>query len=134
MMFLLVLNEVLLNYLAKIKLRYQGRDRSILRFINGTALTTTIGLLAGITLDFFSEELLLKDLKAGFSQIFLIILLPPILFESAINMETGPFFKNFGTIQLYAVFGTLLACFVTGTLLFTVGWMGIATVFIINIK
>lgn len=67
MMFLLVLNEVLLNYLAKIKLRYQGRDRSILRFINGTALTTTIGLLAGITLDFFSEELLLKDLKAGFT-------------------------------------------------------------------
>lgn len=65
-MFLLVLNEILLNYLAKIKMRHLGRI-NILRFINGTSLTTTIGLLAGILLDAMSEELLLKDLKAGFS-------------------------------------------------------------------
>lgn len=126
-MFLLVLNEVILNQFAKLKMRYSGRF-GFLRYINGTSITTTIGLLAGILLDSISEDLLLKDLKVGFSQIFLIILLPPILFESAINMETGPFFKNFGTINLYAVLGTLLACFVTGIIIFTVGWIGLATV------
>lgn len=41
-------------------------------------------------------------------------------------METAPFFKNFGTINLYAVFGTIIACFITGTLMFVVGWMGLA--------
>ena len=61
-MFLLVLNEILLNYLTKIKMRHQ-----FLKYLNGTALTTTIGLLAGVLLDSMSEELLLQDLKAGFS-------------------------------------------------------------------
>jgi NhaP-type Na+/H+ or K+/H+ antiporter len=41
-------------------------------------------------------------------------------------METGPFFKNFGTINLYAVFGTLISCFITGILLFSAGWCGLA--------
>lgn len=64
----------------------------------------------------------------------MIILLPPILFESAINMETGPFFKNFGTINLYAIFGTLIATFITGSMMFVVGWIGIATVYDIQYK
>jgi sodium/hydrogen exchanger 8 len=123
-MFLLVLNEVLLNWFAKLRLHYSRFW--VLRLISPTAITTTLGLLAGLTLDSMSQELLLHDLKAGFSQIFLIVLLPPILFESAINMETAPFFKNFGTINLYAVFGTLIATFITGLLLFVVGWLGLA--------
>jgi hypothetical protein len=54
-----------------------------------------------------------------------------MLFESAINMETSSFFRNFGTINLYAILGTFLACFITGVVIFIPGWIGISTVFII---
>ena len=44
-------------------------------------------------------------------------------------MEPGPFFRNFGTINMYAVFGTLMAIFITGSMIFVAGNMGLATKF-----
>jgi hypothetical protein len=46
-------------------------------------------------------------------------------------METSSFFRNFGTINLYAILGTFLACFITGVVIFIPGWIGISTVIII---
>jgi len=38
------------------------------------------------------SNLIIGEYRSGFSEFFLIILLPPILFESAINMEKALFF------------------------------------------
>ena len=47
-----------------------------------------IGLLAGCLLKYGTHENLTDNLKNSFSDIFLVILLPPIIFESAINMDS----------------------------------------------
>ena len=42
------------------------------------------------------------------------MLLPIIIFESGYNMQTkGVFFKNIGTILIYAIFGTLFSVLLT---------------------
>lgn len=46
-----------------------------------------IGLIAGGFLNYVSDNSLILEFQTSFSDLFLIILLPPILFESAINME-----------------------------------------------
>lgn len=43
----------------------------------------------------------------------MILLLPPIIFESGYNLEQGPFFKNIGTIIMYSFLGTFIAIIIT---------------------
>jgi hypothetical protein len=47
-----------------------------------------LGLAAGALLNFVIQGSVYNDLKSSFSDVFLIILLPPIIFESAISMES----------------------------------------------
>ena len=92
-LFLLVANEITQTFLSKLKNRY-----SFLRYLQPTSITTLIGffffffmkkqyfigflgVLAGIFLKYAGFSIVLKDIKAGFSDFFLIVLLPPILFE-----------------------------------------------------
>lgn len=57
-------------------------------------------------------------------------------------MEKKSFFKNFGSILTFAIFGTALAAIVTAMLMFVVGLLGITIVrknktlflFFLNIK
>jgi NhaP-type Na+/H+ or K+/H+ antiporter len=41
----------------------------------------------------------------------MLLLLPPIIFESGYNMDKKPFFRNFGTIMLFSFLGTFIAIF-----------------------
>ena len=70
-----------------------------------------------------------NTIKSSFEPLFMIILLPPILFESALNMKKKPFFKNIGSIILFAFAGTLIAIFVTGVLMWMIGAVGYGKVF-----
>ena len=42
-------------------------------------------------------------------------------------MEKKSFFKNFGSILMFAIFGTALAAIITSLLIYLAGFMGIAT-------
>jgi len=59
---------------------------------------------------------LILEIKNTFPDFFTLILLPPIIYESAIN-TTRPFYKNFGSILLYAVLGTLIAAIFTSSII-----------------
>ncbi|CAD8098143.1 unnamed protein product [Paramecium primaurelia] len=113
MLTLLVINEVLTNYWMN--------NRYLKNYLNNTIITALIGIAAGLFLLFIDKSSLLQEYRQGFSQFFLIVLLPPILFESSINMEKALFFQNFGSIVMFAVIGTLIATFVTAFSLQLVG-------------
>ena len=49
-------------------------------------------------------------------EIFFLVLLPPIIFESAYNLRSRKFFANLDAILLLAVYGTLTATILTGIL------------------
>ena len=53
--------------------------------------------------------------------------MPPILFESAINMERALFFKNIGSILAFAIIGTLISTITTSFLTYAVGYTGLVT-------
>ncbi|CAD8143106.1 unnamed protein product [Paramecium octaurelia] len=119
---LLVFNELLLQTIATKKLKYP-----YLKYINDTIITTSIGLITGYILTFSkSGKDITTTMKMGFSQLFLIILLPPILFESAIHMDSVTFFEHFGTINIYAIFGTIISMIITSFFIFICGLLGLA--------
>nr|XP_042898675.1 sodium/hydrogen exchanger 8-like [Parasteatoda tepidariorum] len=52
---------------------------------------------------------------------FFLFMLPPIIYESAYNLNKGNFFKNIGSILVFAIIGTGMSAFTIGGCLF---WLG----------
>lgn len=67
----------------------------------------------------------LKDVVSFNSELFFLILLPPIIFESGYNMNKRVFFAHFGSIAAYAIAGTLISTTVVGVGLWAVSVSGI---------
>ncbi|KRX09063.1 hypothetical protein PPERSA_01950 [Pseudocohnilembus persalinus] len=118
MLSLLLLNEIALQKLNKYKQKYPR----CFDYVQATQVTTLIGFFAGFILNLTDIINIREVMKEGFSSFFLIVLLPPILYESAINMEREFFYKNFGSILIFAVFGTLIASLSTAFLMYIVSF------------
>lgn len=63
----------------------------------------------------------------------MIVLLPPILYESAINMERKHFFRNFGSILTLAIAGTIIATLITSIITYWLALTGIVENFTLNV-
>jgi hypothetical protein len=57
------------------------------RWLQEAGLTTIIGLAAGLVLLIFNGSLEMFNLNKHFSNLFMLLLLPPIIFESGYNMQ-----------------------------------------------
>ncbi len=80
-----------------------------------------IGVIAGAIFHSFAggSNKTLDELAAFMKfnkEIFFMVLLPPIIFESAYNLRSRKFFSNLDAILLLAVYGTLTATILTGVL------------------
>jgi sodium/hydrogen exchanger 8 len=62
------------------------------------------------------------------SDIFYFMLLPPIIFEAGYTVEKQHFFRNLGTVVLFAVFGTLVSTFVVGYMTYSAAYWGLINV------
>lgn len=91
------------------------------KYLQEAGLTVLIGMLIGACLSLLSVEAYVTDLSNHFSNIFMILLLPPIIFESGYNMKKKYFFKNIGTVLLYAFVGTFIAIFTSAVGFYYVG-------------
>ena len=78
-------------------------------------------MIAGGLLKLLSVEDYMTKLSTHFGNLFMIILLPPIIFESGYNMNKQPFFKNFGTVLAYSFLGTFIAIFTSSVGFYLVG-------------
>ena len=81
------------------------------------AAVSTSGLLPGL------GPVVVK-LRGSFPNLFFVMLLPPIIFESGFSLDKASFFSNFGAICLYALLGTFLSCGVVGGVVWLMGLSG----------
>jgi sodium/hydrogen exchanger 8 len=88
------------------------------KYLQEAGLTTLIGMLAGLLLKGVKATKLNKQLSTHFINLFLILLLPPIIFDSGYNLDKRPFFKNIGSVLLYSFIGTFVAIFSTSLMLY----------------
>ena len=76
---------------------------------------------AGLTQASESASLTTDSLITFDEELFLYVLLPPIIFEAGYSISRGDFFSNLATILLFAVAGTLITTMLIGQTIYTVG-------------
>ena len=76
MLFLLMLSITFGHFLKKSKHKY----------LQESGLTVMIGVAAGLLLKILNVEDYMTNLSNHFGNLFMILLLPPIIFESGYNM------------------------------------------------
>lgn len=96
-----------------------------IKIINESFFATLVGLIAGAILSALENDKYINNISNAYVKFFLILLLPPIIFESAYNMKKKEFFKQFGTITVFSFFGTFLSIIVTGVLFYFSSLIGL---------
>mmetsp|Transcript_61450 Transcript_61450/g.102275 ORF Transcript_61450/g.102275 Transcript_61450/m.102275 type:complete len:566 (-) Transcript_61450:143-1840(-) len=93
------------------------------RHIPSSAASIVLGSLLGI-----AAHLVGADRLATFDEeLFLYLLLPPVIFEAGFSLSARSFFSNLATILTFAIPGTMLSTFVIGCTVYTAGragWFG----------
>ena len=91
------------------------------KYLQESGLTTLLGAAAGLILKFMSLEDYMTNLSNHFVRLFMLILLPPIIFESGFNMDKKNFFKNIGSILLFSFIGTFIAIIASSLMFYGAG-------------
>ncbi len=92
-------------------------------------LSLLIGVIAGAILHSFAgtEHSRFDEIVAFMKfdkDTFFLFLLPPIIFESAYNLNSRKFFANIDAVLMLSIYGTLAATILTGVLVKVVGSAG----------
>ncbi|XP_068453635.1 sodium/hydrogen exchanger 8 [Clinocottus analis] len=87
-----------------------------LHFLPESVAVVSLGILMGgfIKMIEFLELANWKEEEMFRPNMFFLLLLPPIIFESGYSLHKGNFFQNIGSITLYAVIGTAISAFIVG--------------------
>ena len=94
------------------------------KYLQEAGLTTLIGMVAGYALRVLSIKSTIEKITNHFVNIFMILLLPPIIFESGYNMSKTPFFRNIGTIMMFSFMGTFISIFFASIFFYLSGTFG----------
>ena len=93
-----------------------------------TSLLTLEGIITGASFHLWSHDsidnriaIAVQKLTAFDTSLFFILLLPPIVFDSAYNAHKQAFFENFVLIWVLALVGTYLSAVVIGEIVYQFG-------------
>jgi len=92
-----------------------------------------VGILCGLFIDkvllHHSEDKRFSAFPKFTADLFFNILLPPIIFDSALSLYNKEFFATFSSVVIFAVFGTLFNVFSIGYSLYGLSYSGIIGTF-----
>lgn len=94
---------------------------SLLHYVNETNVAIGVGTIVGIILRTIPD-----DIEVPFEpEILYYILLPPIIFDAGYSLKKQHFFQNFGSILVFAIFGTFVSAFLIAAILFFLAKAGV---------
>ncbi|MCI4387106.1 hypothetical protein PGIGA_G00070340 [Pangasianodon gigas] len=87
-----------------------------LHFLPESVAIVSLGILMGAVIKIIETQELAnwKEEEMFRPNMFFLLLLPPIIFESGYSLHKGNFFQNIGSITLFAVIGTAISAFIVG--------------------
>ncbi|KAJ3427518.1 sodium/hydrogen exchanger [Anaeramoeba flamelloides] len=106
---------------------YYLRSRKVM-LVHETGTSIIFGAIVGLIISISSSSEELKGFVTFKKEVFMLVLLPQIIFESGYNMRRKAFFKNAPSFLLFAFVGTLISMFTIsfGLMLFVkIEWIGV---------
>ncbi|XP_044296129.1 sodium/hydrogen exchanger 8 isoform X2 [Varanus komodoensis] len=87
-----------------------------LHFLPESVAVVSLGILMGAFIKIIESQKLAnwKEEEMFRPNMFFLLLLPPIIFESGYSLHKGNFFQNIGSITLFSVIGTAISAFIVG--------------------
>lgn len=101
--------------------------RMDLRFLPEAAVCILVGTLVGLLARMIPGESI-DDISFD-DELFLTLLLPPIIFEAALSVSKFEFKRRRGAIFMFSVFGTVISTFGTGLMVHYISRLSSATTF-----
>lgn len=114
-MMLLLTFSIIISFLVK---KYK------IPFFNESIISAILGIIAGLFMYFLQNYSYMDNISHEYAKFFLIFLLPPIIFQSAYNLDKKYFFKQIGSIIIFAIPGTFISIFVIAGLVLLSSHLG----------
>ncbi|CAB5349280.1 unnamed protein product [Rhizophagus irregularis] len=95
-----------------------------IRVIHETVISIFAGMIVGLIIR-LTPGSMIQDMVSFNYTYFFNVLLPPIILNSGYEMQKETFFRNFGTILLFAIVGTFMSTMVIGILVRILVLLGI---------
>ncbi|KAK6023459.1 sodium/hydrogen exchanger 3 [Ostertagia ostertagi] len=92
---------------------------SKIQFIPESLAIVILGAVVGSILSYSDHDW--SEIEALSPDVFFLVLLPPIIFENAYNLNKGYFFSNIGPILSFAILGTAISALVIGFCIYILG-------------
>jgi NhaP-type Na+/H+ or K+/H+ antiporter len=102
--------------------------RMDIKFLPEAAVCIMVGTLVGLVAHLIPGQQSLDTISFD-DELFLTLLLPPIIFEAALSVSKFEFKRRRGSILLFSVFGTVISTFTTGLMVHYMSRFSSATTF-----
>eukprot|EP00736_Rhodelphis_marinus_P003122 Rmarinus@m.22624 len=119
--FVLIFSCIALAFFSKYILRKKN-----ITAVQEAGVALVIGLIVGSIIDAHGSKTFKEECTFD-KEIFLLFLLPPIIFEAGYSMKRKRFFRNFDSFVTLAFVGTCTAAVITAFLVYIIGTTGIVT-------